>query len=335
MRAARLAFLAALAACVGAGPAGRAAIGPNDAVPAATLLLPYFEVDPAPIAQGQPAPRARALLTVRNTRAIAVLTQVTVWTDAGLPALSFPVYLTGYDAEIIDLRAVLVGGALPASAPADADPDDAISPRGPLSEDRAIPSCRGEMPPAPLDAAARASLRAALSGQPSALFGGQCGSAAHGVTAEAPAGDGLLRGYVTVDVVKGCSDGPRDGAYAATVLATTNALTGAFELVDNAYNSAVGELLVHVEASTTDPRTTTAGAPTFYGRLVGWSGIDRREPLTPRLRAWAPQGGIVDAAELIVFREPAGPVAPFPCGSPPAGEGLRAARAYEEGGQST
>ena len=61
--------------------------------PAATLLLPYFEVDTA-AAQGT---GATTLFTITNTSRYPQIAHVTVWTDWSFPVLDFNIFLTGYD----------------------------------------------------------------------------------------------------------------------------------------------------------------------------------------------------------------------------------------------
>src|SRR5438034_7511078 len=74
--------------------------------PAATLLLPYFEVD-------LKAPATTTLFTLQNVSPSPVIANVTLWTDWGYPALNFPIHLTGYDVQGINLFDVLGHGALP------------------------------------------------------------------------------------------------------------------------------------------------------------------------------------------------------------------------------
>ena len=75
--------------------------------PAATLLLPYFEVDL------KATRSATTLFTIQNVSPAAVIANVTLWTDWGYPALNFPIHLTGYDVQGINLYDVLALGALP------------------------------------------------------------------------------------------------------------------------------------------------------------------------------------------------------------------------------
>src|SRR4051812_3393889 len=68
------------------------------ALPAATLLLPYFEVDLDDL-DGE-----TTLFTVTNVADRAQIVRVTLWTDYAYPVVSFDVYLTGYDVQAINLR---------------------------------------------------------------------------------------------------------------------------------------------------------------------------------------------------------------------------------------
>jgi hypothetical protein len=89
-------------------PGSTAALfGTIDDVPAATLLLPYFEVDI------QRSDGINTLFSINNAAATAVLTHVTVWSDQSVPVLDFDVYLTGYDVQTISLRDIFVDGKLP------------------------------------------------------------------------------------------------------------------------------------------------------------------------------------------------------------------------------
>src|SRR5947199_4607116 len=127
----------ALACCLLAlaGPV-RAEIGTIDAVPAATLLVPYFEVD-----LGNPN-GITTLFSVNNASATAVVAHVTVWTDQSIPTLDFDIYLTGYDVQTINIRDIF-NGILPRTADAGADSGDTISHKGSLSQDINFPGATG------------------------------------------------------------------------------------------------------------------------------------------------------------------------------------------------
>ena len=71
--------------------------------PAATLLLPYFEVDTA----GAQGTGSTTLWTITNTSHLPQIAQVTVWTDWSFPVLDFNIFLTGYDVQAINMFDVL------------------------------------------------------------------------------------------------------------------------------------------------------------------------------------------------------------------------------------
>jgi len=288
-----------------AGRAG-AAICALDDPPAATLLLPYFEVDidhPSGVT---------TLFSIANASATAVLANVVLWTDLGVPTLSFPVYLTGYDVQTINLRDTFAGN-LPQTASVGQDPDDSISPHQPiLSQDINFASCAGLLPPPPLDAAAVADLRAAHTGLPSASLGGCAAQAI---------GDGHVRGYVTIDTVSSCSTTrrtPADAGYfgaGGTGRATDqNVLWGDFFLLDSSENTAEGETLVRVEAQ---PEAFHSGDLTFYGVFDDYTAIDDREPLAT---AWGMRflngGNFSGGTDTLAWRDPQRRVTPFPCNVP-------------------
>ena len=85
-------------------------IGPY---PAATLLLPYFEVDfNAPVTTA-----VNTLFTVTNTSRYPQVIRVTIWTDLGYPASWFEAFLTGYDAQTISLYEIIARGRYPMTTP--------------------------------------------------------------------------------------------------------------------------------------------------------------------------------------------------------------------------
>src|SRR5438094_6505309 len=82
--------------------------------PAATLLLPYFEVDASPGATGA---GATTLFTITNTSRYPQIAHVTVWTDWSFPVLDFNIFLTGYDVQGINLFDVIVRGIIVPGTP--------------------------------------------------------------------------------------------------------------------------------------------------------------------------------------------------------------------------
>src|SRR5947208_6297693 len=127
-----------------------------DEVPAATLLLPYFQVDLSN-PNGE-----NTLFSINNASATVVLGHVVVWSDLSHVVLDFNVYLTGYDVQTISLRDIIQNGILPRTASAGQDPKDTISPKGAFSQDINFASCSGQLPLGPLPSSYTAHLQAAL-----------------------------------------------------------------------------------------------------------------------------------------------------------------------------
>jgi hypothetical protein len=283
-----------------AGPAV-AVIGTIDNVPAATLLLPYFEVDLSHL-KG-----INTIFSVNNASDQAVLTHFTVWSDQSVPVLNFNVYLTGYDVQVISMRDIL-SGRLPITAPANQDPGDTISPKGSISEDGEFPSCTLMPYTSPyLDPAHVAHLQAWLTGNASPM---------HGNCAGAHIRDGIARGYVTVDTVNSCNfNVPPDWAFYGPFITNQNVLWGDWNFVDAHARLAQGDMLVHIEACSD---CFVPGDHTFYGRYNGGTASDQREPLptTWATRYYAMDS--IDGAEtsLIVWREATAQASGYQCNSP-------------------
>ena len=282
----------ALLGLLGLGGQAVAVINTIDDVPAATLLLPYFEVDL------NSADGVNTLFAINNASATAVLAHVTVWSDQSIPVLDFDVYLTGYDIQTISLREVLQNGNLPRTASAGQDtPQDTISPQGPLSQDINFASCGGTLPYAnpALNSAFLAHLQAILQGKASPSFPGRCyGSKTL---------DNILRGYVTVDTVSTCNilfPSQLLTGYDA-VLTDQNILWGDYFYVNSAQNFAQGETLVHIESC---PTCFLAGDHTFYGRYANGTAIDAREALPTTMAARYLNGGPFNGGtDFLIWRE--------------------------------
>ncbi len=272
-----------------------AAICSVDDVPAATLLLPYFQVD-LDNPNGQ-----TTLFSVNNASATATLAHVTIWSDWSVPVLDFDIYLTGYDVQTINLRDILVDGNLPITASAGQDPSDTISPKGLFSQDINFASCQGILPftNPQLTSDFVAHLQEWLTGQQSHLLG-TCAADDHG--------DNVMRGYVTVDVSNACSrDFPTAAGYfvkgGSGIAADRNQLWGDYFYVDADNNFAQGETLVHIEA---DAASFAPGDYTFYGRYVAASSADDREPLATTFASRYVNGGLfTGGTNLVVWRDTA------------------------------
>lgn len=285
---------------------GRAAVCATDTAPAATLLLPYFEVD-----LNDPNGRT-TLFTINNSDDRAILAHVVLWTDLAVPTFTFDVYLTGYDVQTINLRDIFFQGLAPRTADAGRDPSDSISPKGDFSQDTVFPGCAGFLPPSSLPSPSTVQhLRNAHTGKASHMLQGLCAGFSRG--------DSVARGYLTVDVVKTCSAlRPGDPGYFGfgAVALFDNVLWGDFFYVDDANNFAQGESLVRLEAD----QLRFANGPTFYGRYVNGTGADGREPLPTAWAARYARGGAFDGGtSLLVWRSASWPGTPFPCGTLPPG----------------
>lgn len=319
LRAASAALLALFAlSTITASPA-RAAIGTTDNVPAATLLVPYFEVD----LNNENGPQTA--VRVMNNSATAVLLNVVLWTDYGVPTYSFTLYHPGYASTDIDLR-LLFKGVPPVTASAGQDPTDKITPKGPFSQDINFASCSGMLPPPLIPAATVTGLRNAHTGQGSTLLSGNCGGVAYG--------DNIARGYITIDTVNSCPgfSFPSDAGYlgnGGTGRATNqNVISGTVLYLNRSTHTTFSEPLVGIEAAPGSGTTatyppdplTSSGAYTFYGRYTGFTAADNREPLSAISQARYTNGGVLnDATNIIVWRDPGVAVLPFACGGAPAG----------------
>src|ERR1700730_18122694 len=71
--------------------------------PAATLLLPYFEVETT-------SRSTNTLFTITNTSRFPQIAHVVLWTDWSFPVLDFNIFLTGYDVQPISMYDVIVSG---------------------------------------------------------------------------------------------------------------------------------------------------------------------------------------------------------------------------------
>ena len=292
-----VALVALLALC---NPAA-AAIGTIDNVPAATLLLPYFEVD-LNNAEG-----VNTLFSINNAAPGAVLTKVVVWSDQSVPVLNFNVYLTGYDVQTISMRDILVNGNIPVTASSGQDPKDAISPQGQLSQDLNFASC-SQLPygnPA-VSASFRAHLQAWLTGKESPATFNCAGAKANTGT------NRIARGYITIDTVNACNlFFPGDWTQYGPFLTDQNVLWGDWMIVNPGQNFAQGDMLVHIESC---PSCFSPGDHTFYGRYNGATADDGREPLPTTWATRYLNGGPFDGGtSLLIWREGRGSTPAYDC----------------------
>jgi|CXWL01.1.fsa_nt_gi hypothetical protein len=304
------------------GPAARAELCTIDVVPAAILLLPYFEVD-----LNQPD-GVTTLFSISNAADSATLANVVLWTDHALPTAVFNVYLTGYDIQTFNLRDLFVSGAVAQTADQPHDPNDAISPGGSEGNEGSFSDCDTLLPPAAIDPAA---LGRAHTGEPSATTG-RCSAARYG--------DGIARGYITIDTLRNCtSEYPGAPGYfpaipsdEPAVASNVNQLMGDYFYLDAKRNFAQSESMVHIEACNTpsvgqgsDECPYVAGDYTFYSRYVGGLATDGREPLPTQFFTRFLDGGLfTGGTRLAVWRDTrVMDFAEHECGSAPSWRPLR------------
>jgi hypothetical protein len=243
--------------------------------PAATLLLPYFEVDVSNTG-GQ-----TTLFSVTNVSRYPQIAHVTLWTDWAFPVMTFNLFLTGYDVQSINLADVLVRGTV--APPNGTNPD--ITP-GSLSvstnPNLRTPACASTfgVVPQSIIAAVRSSLttgRVNLGGGVTACN-----------TVGSPHANAI--GYATIDVVASCTDrSPLDPLYYTADILFDNVLIGDYQqlgarpagTVAGTYEAG-GNPMVHIravpEGGGAGSIVDTALPYTFYDRYTPARYPDPRSP---------------------------------------------------------
>jgi len=285
--------------------------------PAATLLLPYFEVDFT-------TNRVQdTLFTITNVTRLPQIAHVTIWTDWSYPVFAFNIYLTGYDVQGISMGDILnVNGPGFVAQASGTGPTTAQSPLGALSAGfTANPNFAGggasincNAQPGPLSPSLLSALRTALTtGIDNPVSSSACGAAVGGNHA-----NGNAIGYVTVDVVASCTSRlPTDPLYYTNDLLFDNVLIGDYQQLGPtasgttaaAFDAGVNPL-VHIravpEGGSAGSKVATALPYTFYDRYTPASGrtIDRRQPLPSTFAARFIQGGPATyRTNLSIWRE--------------------------------
>lgn len=274
--------------------------------PAATLLLPYFEVNLA-----NPGVRT-TLFTITNVTRYPQIAHVTLWTDWAYPVMNFNVFLTGYDVQAINLADVLVNGTVaPPNGTTSATTPGSMS----ANNTSGNPNLRspldcGSVPgtvPQSIMAAVRTALTTGVFNPP----GGPACVTAGGVHEYAI-------GYATIDLVASCTNRmPLDPLYYTTDLLYDNVLIGDYQQLGAAPAGtgpgafeAGGNPMVHIRAI---PEGGGAGSVvgtslpyTFYDLYTPATNrvIDRRQPLPSTYAARFIQGGTsAFATNFTVWRE--------------------------------
>jgi hypothetical protein len=266
--------------------------------PAATLLLPYFEVDVASTTE------QTTLFTITNVSRYSQIAHVTLWTDWSFPVLTFNIFLAGYDVQSINLRDILVSGII--ASPAGTGPTTAKSPLGLLTSPAtggpgyANPNFKTTID---CDAVPGVVPQTVMSIVRQALTAGlapSCTRAVGGVHANAI-------GYATIDVIGSCTTRfPSDPLYYTTDLLFDNVLIGDYQQIAPGTGNgfalpydATGNPMVHMRAV---PEGGGAGSNvatelpyTFYDRYTPATNRvqDRRQPLPSTFAARYIQGGAV------------------------------------------
>jgi len=274
-------------------------------LPAATLLLPYFEVDlNAGAGSGE-----TTIFTITNTTDVPQAARFTLWTDYAYPVITFNLYLTGYDVQSINLYDVIRRGQI---APENGTGSD-VSPVGPLSgtggnQDRDNPR---------LDEASCVRLPIQL---PSVFLSRMQQAFTQGVipgfstTPECRDAGGAHTsaiGYGTIDLVNNCDVSmPHETSYWVDDLSYDNVLIGDYIQVNGAQDYAQTNNLVHIraipEGGTYDASAATNLRRTFYSAFnaAGAPGSDRRQPLPATFAArWIGGGPALFQTDLKVWRE--------------------------------
>lgn len=294
---------------------GGASLCTIDQVPAATLLLPYFEI---PLNDAN----KDVLFSVNNASDASRLAHVVLWTDMSIEALDFNVYLTGYDVQTISLGLLIRDGVLPQTS-FEGSNVGAFSQDGTGPLDYAA-ECAAILPYEPiLDEDHLNHLQSILTGGPSLIYGGNCGGYDYG--------DNVARGYVTIDnmyrctLLEPCDEGYFEWFFDGELpyAAFENVLWGDWYTVDYSNNSANGDALVHIESagSAVQFELETDSQWTFYGNKCQVPEfLDAREPLGSTFMTRFYQNAAFDGGtDLYVWRASGAPTADgFACGSYPA-----------------
>jgi len=257
----------------------------------ATVLIPYFELDPSSGAG------LTTLFSVTNETSQDTLVRVVLWTDWGVPTLGFDVFLPPFDLQSFNVRD-LFNGVIPSTGAGEDLSGFNFCNTVQFTPVHDNPALSSEE---------RAQLLAFHTGVEGPMVAG-CGGENHG--------DGHARGYVTIDTVDECSAiqlddlfSPAWGGYfaeggggAGAIGVAQNRLWGDVLIVDPANAFAQGSEAISLWA---DPaRFTDDPTFTFYGRFTGYDGRDERVPLPSW---WATRfldgGPFTGGADLIVWRD--------------------------------
>jgi hypothetical protein len=275
--------------------------------PAATLLLPYFNVD---ISGGN---TANTIFSIVNTSRFPQIAHVVLWTDWSFAALDFNIFLTGFDVQSISMRDIFVNGQVapnPASGgnggtsstgsvngpgtgttPTLATVQGRNSAGGIPASNTGNPNFTGAVTsgagtgncvnqPGPIPSTLLADLQKIFTtGAPGTIIGTVPGSSPAVSCPTALGGTHTNAiGYITIDVASNCSTNLPGPTYFSSDVLFDNVLTGDWEQIvpgtsGGLTNASGGSPLVHIRAI---PEGGVSGSTpgtnlpfTFYDRYTG------------------------------------------------------------------
>jgi hypothetical protein len=261
-------------------------------LPAATLLIPYFEVNLGV------AGTETTIVTVTNTSHLPQAFAMTLWTDYGYPVVTFRYYLTGYDVVSINLYDVIRRGQVGGG---DRGTGSDVSPVGRLSG----PNAETDTDNPNLDEASCRNLPVQL---PQVYISRMRDAFTLGrfdTVGTVPGCQNIggvhtnAVGYATIDVVSACAATlPTDVSYFANEIGWSNVLMADYLQVDGANDFAQGSPAVHIraipEGGTSASRTNNNFTRSFYSHLQPNANRTRdgRQPLPSTFAArWISGGG--------------------------------------------
>jgi hypothetical protein len=329
------------------GPGGPTSTNNDDTcdigtAPAATLLLPYFEVD---INNNNQATAVTTLFTIVNVSNVPQIAHLTIWTDWSFPVLDFNIFLTGYDVQSINLYDILNRGIIAPNTGTSNTTTRGTSNGGfpggtTLSLANSGAAATAALPGgtnpnfAPGATSDCAGLVGNISNLPifkdvqtaltTGVYAGLCGPTLVGGT------HANAKGYITIDVDSDCTTSlPNTRDYFAQEILYDNVLIGDYQSVNPAVaigtNGASGSPLVHIraipeggpagrfQASAANPTPVTSNLPfTFYDRytqtanlaITAPRNVDSRQPLPSTFAARYIEGGVsAFGTNLKIWRE--------------------------------
>lgn len=261
-------------------------------LPAATLLLPYFEVD-----LDDPN-GSTTLFTITNVTSVEQIARVTLWTDHAFPVITFNIYLTGYDVQSINMYDLIGRGVIGPEL----GTGTTITQRGHYSDpNQTLDLSRCDRLPGWIDDSYVDRMQLAFTEGRVPAVGILAGCDSAGQVHE------NAIGYATIDVVRMCEESfPTDAAYWTNEIGYANALAGDYQHVDRGSRFADGGPMVHIRAVPEGGASPPAFPRTFYSRYQAPATpkLDARQPL-PALHAarWIDGGPGTYRTSMKVWRE--------------------------------